>query len=177
MRRRSVSQLHCFNVENISTLVDIVGRSGAIGALLSSDEVKVNELRELANRLGLETTSRTPKKLLAERIVRQVDRRITKSLSELQELSRDEIFAYLNDTDCDSEDLMDLLKDADLPVHTKMSRKDLMEFAAIQISELGIFERISNTTSGIGTQTKGTKASSARPTSTARSQINSDLPG
>lgn len=174
MRRRSVPQLHCFNVEDISTLVDIVGRSGAIGALFCSDVVKINELRELANRLHLETTSRTPKKQLAERIVRQVDRRITKSLNELQDLSRDEIFGYLNGTDCDAEDLMDLLKDANLPVRTKMSRKDLMEFAAIQISELGIFERISNSTLGIETQPKGTRVSSARRTPTTRSQINSN---
>lgn len=132
------------NKDDISKLVSIVGRSGAIHALIHSEVVKIEELRELARNLDLEMISKTPKKDLAGKIVRRVDRRITKSVEELEMLSRDEIFAYLNRTDCDVEDLKDLLEWANIPIQSKMSRNDLLTFAAIQISSLGVFERLSN---------------------------------
>ena len=86
------------NKDDISKLVSIVGRSGAIHALIHSDVVKIEELRELARNLDLEMISKIPKKDLAGKIVRRVDRRITKSVEELEMLSRDEISAYLNRT-------------------------------------------------------------------------------
>lgn len=132
------------NKDDISKLVSIVGRSGAIHALIHSDVVKIEELRELARNLNLEMISKMPKKDLAGKIVRRVDRRITKSVEELEMLSRDEISAYLNRTDCDVEDLKDLLEWANIPIQSKMSRNDLLTFAAIQISSLGVFERLSN---------------------------------
>ena len=97
------------NKDDVSKLVSIVGRSGAVHALTRSDVVKIEELRELAMNLGLEIIAKISKKDLAGKIVRRVDRRITKSVEELEMLDRDEILAYLNRTNCDADDLKDLL--------------------------------------------------------------------
>lgn len=132
------------NKDDVSKLVSIVGRSGAVHALTHSDVVKMEELRELARNMDLDMIGKISRKDLAGKIVRRVDRRITKSVEELEMLSRDEILAYLNRTDCDAEDLKDLLEWANIPIQSKMSRNDLLMFAAIQISSLGVFERLSN---------------------------------
>ena len=130
--------------DDIATLVSIVGRSGAIGALVGSDIVKMEDLKRLAKELAIERASNKPKKELARRIVRQIDQRIKKGLDELQALTRDELLIYLEKTNCDSDDLKDLIKSAGLPVQAGMSRNDLLKFASIQISSLGVFERLSN---------------------------------
>lgn len=130
--------------DDISTLGSIVGRLGAVHALVGSDLVKMEDLRRLAKELAIERASSKPKKELAKCIVRQIDQRIKKSLEELQALTRDELLIYLEQTNCDSDDLKDLIKRAGLPVQAGMSRNDLLKFASIQISSLGMFERLSN---------------------------------
>ena len=128
--------------DDITNLVSLVGRSGAMHALAGSDTLSVNELRKLGRSLGL-ATSKSPKRELAELVVRAVDKRIAMPLEELEALSRDELRDYLNSTDCDAEELKELLAQAVVPIQGKMSRKSLLEFAAIQISNLGMYKRIS----------------------------------
>lgn len=129
--------------DDVAKLVSLVGRSGTVHALVGSRMVRVENLRTLAKSLNL-TLTKASKKELASRIVRRVDRRITKSLDELEAMNQEELVAYLNATNCDAEDLKELLHQADLPVQGRMSHKDLLMFAAIQISSLGMFKRLSN---------------------------------
>ena len=51
---------------------------------------------------------------------------------------------YLDATGCDADELRDLLEYAQFPVQAKMSRNDLLNFAAIEISSLGMFKRLAN---------------------------------
>ena len=129
--------------DDVASLVSLVGRSGTVHALVGSRMVKVEHLRRLAKSLNL-TLSGASKKELAGRIVRRVDRRISKPLNELQAMNQQELLAYLDATNCDAEDLKELLRQADLPIQGSMSRKDLLQFATIQISSLGMFDRLSN---------------------------------
>lgn len=131
--------------DEIGTLVALVGRAGAIQALSCSEIVKADDLRCFARTLGISVAARTPKKEVARQIVHRVDRRIEKSVAELRKLGRQQIYTYLDQTGCDSDELRDLLEQARLPVQTKMSRHDLLDFAAIEISSLGVFERIAST--------------------------------
>lgn len=124
-------------------LVSLVGRVGAVHALAGSNIMTVVDLRKLAQSLGL-IASKESKKRLAELIVRQVDKRITRSLEELETLSQSELYAYLDSTNCDAVELRELLAEASVPVQGKMSRAKLLELAAIQISNLGMFKRISS---------------------------------
>ena len=129
--------------DDINDLVSLVGRSGAIHALTRSDKISANDLRELARALGL-ATSKQSKYRLSNLIVRKIDRRILKPLDELESLSQDELHAYLSSTDCDVDELNELLAKADIPIQGRMSRTSLLQFAAIQISNLGMFKRISS---------------------------------
>ena len=43
--------------DDIGTLVSIVGRSGAVDALVGSDMVKVEDLKKLAKELAIERSS------------------------------------------------------------------------------------------------------------------------
>lgn len=130
------------DAEGVATLVALVGRTGAIQALACSEVVKADDLRYFARILGIPVASKKAKKELARQIVRHVDRRISKSVAELQALDRNEIRLYLDATGCDTDELRELLAHAGLPVQAKMSRDELMTFAAIEISSLGMFERL-----------------------------------
>ena len=129
---------------DVATLVSLVGRTGATQALACSEIVKANDLRHFAKTLDIPVASKTAKKELARQIVRRVDRRIEKSVAELQALDRNEIMTYLDGTGCDADELRDLLGHAQVPVQAKMSRNDLLKFAAIEISSLGMFGRLAS---------------------------------
>lgn len=130
------------NAGDVEALVSLVGRMGAIQALACSEIVKADDLRRFARTLDIPIASKMPKKELARQIVRRVDRRIEKSVAELQALDRKQIIRYLDSTGCDADELRDLLEHARLPVQARMSRSELLNFAAIEISSLGMFERL-----------------------------------
>lgn len=132
------------DTQDVATLVALVGRAGAIQALACSEVVKADDLRCFARTLDVPVASKTAKKELARQIVRRVDRRIGKSVAELQALDRNQIMQYLDATGCDADELRDLLEYAQFPVQAKMSRNDLLNFAAIEISSLGMFKRLAN---------------------------------
>ena len=127
--------------DDIKTLVEIVGRQGACAALSRSDKISAEELFKTAEGLGISIPKRTKKSEVAIAIVKHVDRRIDKSLDELKEMSRQEILQYFSDVNPDAEEVVELLKSIDIKARAR-SRKGLLEFAAIQISSLGVFERI-----------------------------------
>lgn len=135
--------------EDVHTLVRIVGRRGAQAALSRSDIVRADDLREMAESLGLSVQKRAPKSEVANAVIRHVDRRITKSLDELKQLSVAEILQYFVEIDPDGEEVIDLLKSIDIRNRSR-SRKELFEFAANQINSLGIFERLARPTSPMG---------------------------
>ena len=129
--------------DDIKTLVDIVGRQGAHNALLQSDKIRAEELLKTAEDLGICLSKRTPKSEVAIAIVKHVDRRIDKSLDDLKQLSGPEILQYFSDVDPDSEEIIELLLSIDIRNRMR-SRKNLFEFAAKEISSLGVFERLSH---------------------------------
>ena len=127
--------------DEIKRLVDIVGRRGAQAALCNSDLVRAEDLLVVAGDSGIHLPKRTPKAELANAIIKQLDRRISKPLDELKQLSVPEIVSYFNAVDAETEEVIELLKSIDIKNRAR-SRKDLFEFAANQISNLGIFERL-----------------------------------
>lgn len=129
--------------DDVKSLVAIVGREGAISALEGSKQISRQDLAEMANSLGLKVRSKDSKSRIATEIVRHVDRRITKPLDELKAMSKDEIMQYFEQVECDQDELVELLSSIDLRSRAK-SRRAMLEFAAIQISSLGIFERLTD---------------------------------
>jgi len=129
--------------EDVTTVVAIVGREGAISALLNSTQISTHDLAELANSLGLKVSSKDTKKNIALQVVRCIDKRISKPLDELKTMSKDEIIQYFEKVECEPDELVELLTSIDLKARAK-SRQAMLEFAAIQISSLGIFERLAD---------------------------------
>jgi hypothetical protein len=131
------------STDDIKTLVSIVGRQGAIAALESGSKYKLQQLSEFAKINNVDVGQKRTKKSLSSAIVRHVDARIQKPLDELKKMSKEELISYFKEVDCDQMDLLDLLSAIDLKAQVK-SRSALIEFAAIQIGSLGVFERLSN---------------------------------
>lgn len=131
------------SIDDIKVLVSIVGRQGAIAALESGTKHKLQQLTEFARTNSISVDKKPTKKSLSSAIVRHVDKRIQKPLDELKKMSKEELVAYFKEVDCDQSDLLDLLSTIDLKAQVK-SKSALMEFAAIQIQSLGVFERLSN---------------------------------
>ena len=147
--------------DDIKTLVEIVGRQGAQVALSRSDKIRVEELLKTAEHLGIRLPKRTPKAEVAIAIVKHVDRRIGKSLDDLKQLSDSEILQYFSDIDPDTEEIIELLLSIDIKNRIR-SRKSLFEFAAKQISSLGVFERLAHPSDSIQAAKRNTELSSLR---------------
>ena len=126
---------------DIRTLVKIVGRHGAHEALARSEKIRADELLSTAEALGIRLPKRTPKSVAAIAIVKHLDRRIDRSLEELKRMSGPELLQYFVDADPDSEEIIELLTSIGIKNRVR-SRKSLFEFAANQISSLGVFERL-----------------------------------
>lgn len=129
--------------QDVQTIVSIVGREGAISALSNSKRISSHGLMETADSLGLKVNSKDTKTQIATQIVRYVDKRITKSLGELENMSKEEILSYFEQVGCDEDEVVELLSSIDLRSRAK-ARHAILEFAAIQISSLGLFERVAN---------------------------------
>ena len=127
--------------EQINRIVAIVGRDGAIAALRGSTRLTVQDLLRTASSLGLKVTTKDTKGEIAAKLVRYVDRPIDKSVDELKALSKDEIIQYFRQIECDQDELIELLSGIDLKSRAR-SKEALSEFAAGQLSSLGIFERL-----------------------------------
>ena len=152
---------------DIKTLVEIVGRQGAHIALSRSDKIRAEELLKTAENLGIRLPKRTPKSEVAIAIVKHVDHRIDKSVDDLKQLSAPEILQYFSDVDPDTEEISELLLSIDIKNRIS-SRKSLFEFAAKQISSLGVFERLAHPSNSIQTpldpSLRETRRGAERPT-------------
>ncbi len=128
---------------DIKQIVDLVGREGAMFALEKSKKINTKALIDLARSIGLNPKTKDSKKNISTQIVQEVDKRIGKSLNELKEMSKDDLILYFEKLECHQDEVIELLKNIDLKSQVK-TNKALIEFAAVQISSLGIFERLSN---------------------------------
>ncbi len=135
---------------DVKALVEIVGRHGAHVALARSEKIRADELMSTAESLGIRLPKRTPKTMVAIAIVRHVDRRIDKSLEELKQMSGPDVLQYFIDKDPDPEEVIELLQSIDIKNRVR-SRKSLFEFAANQISSLGVFERLADPSQAVRT--------------------------
>ncbi len=129
--------------DDIRRVLNMVGREGTVAAFEKSRKLNVKELLKLSRSLGLKTGSRDSKRVLASKIVQNIDRRINKSLDELKTMSKDELITYFDETGCHQDELIELLNGIDMKARSR-SRRAIIEFAAVQINSFGIFERLSD---------------------------------
>ncbi len=129
--------------DDIKSIVTLVGREGAVSALEKSRKINSKDIFNLAHAFGLNPKKKDSKRKISAQIVQKVDKRIEKSLDELKAMSKEDLIEYFDNSGCHQDELIEILNNIDLKARFK-TRKDLVGFAAIQISSLGIFERLSN---------------------------------
>ena len=122
------------SIEDVKTIVAIVGREGAISALSNSRQISSRDIADVANSLGLKVSSKDTKAKIATQIVNCTVHSV---------VFKEEIIQYFEQVECDQDELIELLSTIDLRSRAK-SRRATLEFAAIQISSLGIFERLAD---------------------------------
>ena len=129
---------------NIDKLVDWLGPDGAIAGLEGSN-ITVSELCDIAIHLGLNVDKRMKRIEIIIDIVNQNSIRIEKTEEELLNMSREDIRNYFVIRKVSREELLKLLLQFDIrPARGDMA--NLMDFAAREISDVGMYQRIARGT-------------------------------
>ena len=125
----------------IATLCDWLGPEGAVVGLDKS-KLTNSELMMLARENGVAVDKRTARKQIAIEIVMSEIRRIKYEPEELLAMSRDELLRYFSDYMVSTKELMGILDKLGIAPKSKLRTK-LVDFAANEISDLGMYQRVS----------------------------------
>jgi hypothetical protein len=125
---------------DINRLVEWLGPEGAIAGLEASD-LTVPELLELGRKTGLDIDSKTRRTLIAIEIVNSRFRRIDKTDDELLRMTHDQLRQYFEERKVSGSELTRLLEQFGVQARSE-DKKHLLEFAAREISDLGMYQRV-----------------------------------
>ena len=126
---------------DVRLLVHWVGSEGAKAALITSRRCSVKVLRTIAERLGCVLSREMNRLQLITEIVDVANKRIDKPLDALFQMSHNELVDYFSRIEVETKELLELLKELDVSPH-RDGLRNLIEFAAQQISDTGIYMRI-----------------------------------
>lgn len=126
--------------QDIATLTEWLGPEGALAGLDRSDLTN-SELMMLARANNLLVDSKAPRKQIAVELVMGRLDRIDKGVDQLLEMSRDELQRYFSDRLVSSRELRQLLEGLGIAPKGRL-RTRLAEFAASEISDLGMYQRV-----------------------------------
>lgn len=125
---------------DIKLLTDWVGPEGAIAALERSNLTNA-ELMALARESGIDVDKKMARRQLSIELVMTPLKRIHKSVEYLLTLSSDELKSYFGERMVSNTELIHLLSELGIAPGGKIRGK-LIDYAAREISELGLFERV-----------------------------------
>lgn len=126
---------------DVQKLIEWVGAEAAVVALDKSFHSNA-DLMMLARSQGIEVQRKSARKQIVVEIVMSDQKRISKTPEELLSMSRDELSRYFLDILVSEREIRSLLLDLGLSTKGKIRGK-ITEFAAREISELGVYERVS----------------------------------
>lgn len=126
---------------DVRLLVHWVGSEGAKAALTTSRRCSVKVLRTIAERLGCVLSREMNRQQLITEILEVANKRIDKPLDALFQMSHNELVEYFTRIEVETKELLELLKELDVP-HHRDGLRNLIEFTAQQISETGVYMRI-----------------------------------
>ncbi len=124
----------------ISQLTEWLGAEGAVVGLEKSFMTNA-DLMMLARKNGLDVEKKTARKQLAVEIVMSNIKRVEKTHDDLQKMSIDELKRYFTERLVSSNELMRILSDLGI-APTRKIRGKLVDFAANEISDLGMYQRV-----------------------------------
>jgi hypothetical protein len=131
---------------DLKQLVRWLGADGARAGLLQSKRLTTDVLRQLATSLDVKLPEKGTRQQLIDEIVKVAARRIDKPIHELLEMDERTLIDYFERIEVESAELLEILKQLDVSPHRE-SRRSLLEFAARELSETGLFMRIAGTQS------------------------------
>jgi hypothetical protein len=125
---------------DIATLTSWLGAEGAVAGLDKSNLTN-SELMMLARENSIIVDKRTARKQLAIELVMTPIRRVALEPDKLIEMSRDELQRYFSDHMVSTREIMNVLEQLGIAPRGKM-RSRLADFAANEISDLGMYQRV-----------------------------------
>lgn len=129
---------------NIEKLLEWLGPDGAIAGLEGSN-VTVSELYEMAVRRGLTLERRTKRGDIIVDLVNRNSTRIDKTTEELLTMNRDDLCKYFRSRKVSRTELLKLLSQFDIRP-TAGDMVNIMDFAAREISDVGMYQRVAKGT-------------------------------
>lgn len=125
---------------NVDLLIEWLGHEGAVAGLDKSHLTNA-DLMIIAREKGLLVDKRTARRQIAIEIVMGNTHRIEKSSDQLMQMSRDEILRYFSDRLVSNNEIRKMLFELGIGPSGKVRIK-LAEFAANEISDLGMYQRV-----------------------------------
>ena len=125
---------------NIEKLIEWLGPEGAIAGLEGSN-VTVAELYEMAVRRGMTVEKRTKRGDIILDLVNRNATRINKTTEELLAMNRDGLNSYFRSRKVSRTELLKLLSQFDI-CPTPGDKVNLIDFAAREISDVGMYQRV-----------------------------------
>lgn len=125
---------------DLDKLIDWLGPEGAIAGL-DAGSLTVADLLELGEARGLPIDKKVRKKSIAIELVNSKIQRIDKSQEELLRMRQSELKSYFEDRMVSNAELLKLLGQLGIAPRSDET-KNLLEFAAREIGELGMYQRV-----------------------------------
>ena len=126
--------------EELKTLVEWLGAEGAEAGLEKS-HLTVSDLRVLLEGQGKTLPSKVTRRDIIAELLFGATKRIDKTLDELLAMNGDELLTYFEKTRPSRTELLSILSELDFRPGSE-AQKSLYKYAARQISETGMFQRV-----------------------------------
>ena len=132
---------------NVEKLIEWLGSDGAIAGLEGSN-LTVSELYEMAIRHGLTVEKRTKRGDIIIDLVNRNCVKINKTTDELLAMSCDDLSNYFKSKKVSRTELLKLLSQFDIHP-TPGDKVSLVDFAAREISDVGMYQRVAKGARGL----------------------------
>lgn len=126
--------------ERLYIIVRWLGPDAAIAALEAS-ELTIPEILELDSDLNHTAPKKISRAEAIRAIVQMARQRMLMSPDELMQLPPDKLIAYFHDVRISRAELLEMLVNLDIRPGSA-AKKNLFEFAAREISDIGMFRRV-----------------------------------
>lgn len=128
--------------DEIRKLIEWLGEEGAKAGLDQSFHT-VKELRSLAADLQVSISAKMARKAIVDAIIQKVDQRIDKPMNELLSMSSEDLLSYFENVRPSKAELLTILGELDYHPGSE-AQKSLYKYAARQIAETGMFQRVAS---------------------------------
>lgn len=125
---------------DLAQLVNWLGPEGAIAGLDKSD-LTISELREFDAARSIRDGSKLKRADLIRGLIKNVGGRITISADELMQMDAVSLQAYFQNVKASRSEIIELLLSLDIRPGSA-ARRNLFQFAAQEISDIGMYKRV-----------------------------------